>query len=112
MAAAGDGLEVLGAHDRPHPSPPRCGIQVVDDAGKAHEVLPGGSYLGYLYIRVPQLPPDGLLAFQCLQPPEVTGVLYLRLAVLDKEIDGLFCPPLHDDGVKAGELQLCPPEIG
>ena len=45
-ATHGDGLEVLGAHDRAEAGAARDLVEVVDDAGVADEVLAGGTNLG------------------------------------------------------------------
>ena len=107
--AAGNRLEVFGTHHGSHARSTGGRIQVVHDAGEAHQVFPGGPDLGNLDIRVGQFLADGNLALQGLHSPEVTGVFQRRLPVLDGNIDRLFRPAFDDYSIETGHFQLGSP---
>ena len=110
LAAHRDGLEALAAHHRAHARAPRHLLQVIGDAGVAHEILAGGADLGHLDVPVAQLLEDRLLHVAGDASPEVGGVPEFHRAVIDPQIDGRGRDAVEDDGVPARTLQLGAPE--
>ena len=106
LAPDGDGLEVLGAHDRAHAGPPAEVAQTAGDAGVPDQVFASRPDLDDLDLLVPQLLADQLLGLAGDPAPEGGGVLDLGLALVYPEIDRGLGLALDDDGVEAGVLQL------
>ena len=108
-AANGNGLEVLGAHDRAEAGAAGDFVQVVDDAGVADKVFAGGPNLGNPDLLVAEFLADGGFHRTGDLAPELGGVAELDLVVLDPEVNGLGCAALDDDAVPAGLLELGAP---
>ena len=108
-AADGDGLEVLGAHDRAEAGAAGDLVEVIDDAGVADEVLAGGTDLGDADLLVAEFLADCGFHGAGDLSPEVGSVAELDLVVLDPEVDGFGRAALDDDAVPAGLLELGSP---
>jgi hypothetical protein len=112
-AAHGDGLEVLGAHDRAHTGPAVGVLHLVEDAGVAHHLLARRPDHRDARPWLAQVRPDCFLGITGDLAPSHRGVAQLGLAVLDPQVDRLGRLALEDDGVKARLLELRrPPATG
>ena len=109
VAADGDGLEVLGPHDRPDAGPARGPVLVVDDAREPHQVLARRPDAGHPEAGHAGLVADGVLGFRDHPAPYAGGIADLDAVVVHEEVAGTVRPPFHDDHVVAGELEFRAP---
>src|SRR5207245_4257270 len=109
LAADRDGLESLRAHHGAHARSARDFVQLVGDAGKAHEIFAGRPDLSDADTRVAQLGENRVLDLAGDLAPEVSGVAEFDGAVVDPEIDRRRGDPVEDDRIPAGALELSAP---
>ena len=82
------GLDSLGAHHRPQAGPPGRPALVVHDRGDEGESFSRRADAGHLDI-VAQFRLQNILGLEGVFAPEMSGVLELRLAVIDEEVHRL-----------------------
>ncbi len=87
LTAQDHGLEVLGAHHRPHATARRQASLLVDYAGVFHQVLTGLTDAQDLGPFVASLLLQGRLRLEGIHAPQVGGVAQLRALVAEKEVD-------------------------
>ncbi len=111
LAAHGDRLQVLGADQRPHATPPGgpgVALPALHDVGQRYQPLSGRADARHLGLGV-GLGPDLFKGVEMIQPPHLSGRPDFGLAVVDPHVDRLRCPPGDDQAVVAGKAQLGAP---
>src|SRR5262249_50921130 len=103
-AADGDRLEVLAAHDRADAGTPRRPVLVVDDAGKADELLAGRPDVRDANARDAQLVADAVFGFARRLAPEPPRVADLHHVVVYEQVHRLGRLAFNEQQIVAGEL--------
>ena len=100
--AYGDGLEVLGGHDRAHAGAARGAVQIVDDGGVEVALFGSAAYGSDAHLRVLMRLFEVFFGMPAGGSPKIGGATQCGLVVFDVQIDGFGRTAFEDDHVPTG----------